>query len=44
MAKKKSSEVTPAKARKILDDGSIRGKALTGPQKKFFGARAGKKR
>ncbi len=44
MAKKNNNEVTPAKARKILDDGSIRGKKLTGKQRKFFGARAGKKK
>jgi len=32
---------TPAKAREILSDGSVRGKALTKKQKGFFGARAG---
>ncbi len=42
MAKKK--EVSPAKARKILSDKSIRGKPLTDKQRKFFGVRAGKKR
>lgn len=30
-----------AKAKKILRDGSVRGKALTKKQKGFFGARAG---
>jgi hypothetical protein len=33
--------VTKAKARKILHDGKIRGKALTTRQKGFFGAIAG---
>lgn len=32
---------SPAKAREILRDGSVRGKALTKKQKGFFGARAG---
>ena len=35
------SPVSPDKAKTILKDGSVRGKALTGPQKGFFGARAG---
>lgn len=37
MAKK----LTRRKARTILREGKIRGKPLTGPQKGFFGARAG---
>jgi len=32
-----------AKARKILRDGTVRGKKLTKPQRGFFGARAGGK-
>lgn len=35
------SHVTRAKAKTILREGSIRGHALTGRQKRFFGARAG---
>ncbi len=35
------AKLTKAKAKKILRDGSVRGKKLTGKQKKFFGARAG---
>lgn len=35
--------VTPAKAKKILKDGKIRGKPLTEKQKRFFGAQAGGK-
>ncbi len=34
------AKVTKAKARKILRDGSVRGKRLTAKQKRFFGARA----
>lgn len=34
-------KLTKAKARKILRDGSVRGKKLTKKQKAFFGARAG---
>ena len=30
-----------AKARRILQDGSVRGKPLTKPQRGYFGARAG---
>ncbi len=37
MAKK----LTKAKAKKILEDKTIRGKKLTSKQKKLFGARAG---
>jgi hypothetical protein len=33
--------LTAAKAKKILEDGKVRGKALTEKQKKFFGAVAG---
>ena len=36
--------VTKAKAKKILRDGTIRGKSLTKKQRGFFGARAGGKR
>jgi len=32
---------TSTKSRKILRHGSVRGKALTGKQKRFLGARAG---
>lgn len=34
-------KLTKAKAKKILRDGSVRGKRLTKKQKGFFGARAG---
>jgi len=37
-------KLTSAKAKKILRDGTIRGKKLTGRQKMFFGVRAGKAR
>ena len=37
MAKK----LTKAKAKKILSEGSVRGKKLSKKQKGFFGARAG---
>ena len=33
--------VTKAKAKKILSDGTIRGKKITKKQRGFFGARAG---
>jgi hypothetical protein len=33
--------VSQRKAKKILRHGSVRGKALTKPQRGFFGARAG---
>ena len=33
--------LTAAKAKKMLEDGTVRGKALTEKQKKFFGAVAG---
>ncbi len=39
--KNKSSHVSKEKAKKILRDGSIRGKKITNKQKGFFGARAG---
>jgi len=39
--RKKKKMVTKTKAKKILSDGSIRGKKLTAKQKRFFGARAG---
>ena len=35
------AKLTKAKAKKILREGVIRGKKLTGKQKAFFGARAG---
>ncbi len=35
------AKVTRAKAKKILSDGSVRGKKLTRAQRGFFGARAG---
>lgn len=35
------SHTPKEKAKKILRDGSVRGKPLTKPQKGFFGARAG---
>ena len=35
------AKLTKAKAKKILRDGSVRGKKLTTKQKAFFGARAG---
>lgn len=37
----KAERLTPAKAKKILDDGKIDGKPLTDKQKKFFGSIAG---
>ena len=37
------AKLTKAKARKILRDGSVRGKKLTAKQRRFFGARAGNK-
>lgn len=33
--------ITPAKAKKILRDGKIRGKPLTAAQKRYFGRIAG---
>ena len=39
MAKRKKKKISRAKARKILHDGSVRGKPLTAKQKRFFGAR-----
>ncbi len=39
MAKKK--KLTVAKAKKIMEDGMVRGHKLTKKQKGFFGARAG---
>jgi len=41
MSPAKKSEVTPAKAKKILRDGEIRGKKLTAAQKRYFGLIAG---
>ncbi len=37
------AKVSPGKAKKILDDGKIRGKAITAKQRGFFGAVAGGK-
>ena len=39
----KKGSPSPAKARKILRDGKIRGKPLTPAQKRFFGAIVGGK-
>lgn len=36
-----ASKPTPAKARKILKDGKVKGKPLTPAQKRFFGHIAG---
>jgi hypothetical protein len=45
MAKKKpSTKISPAKAKKILEDGTVHGKPLTKKQRKMFGAAAGKGR
>ena len=41
MAGTKKRSVTKAKARKILRDKKIGGKAITAKQKRFFGAIAG---
>ncbi len=38
--KKRNKSISKAKAKKILSDGSVRGKKLTRPQQKFFGARS----
>ena len=40
-AKTEKAPASPAKARKILSDGMIRGKPLTAKQKKLFGRLAG---
>ena len=37
---KRNKSLTKAKARKILKDGTVRGKPLTKRQKRFMGARA----
>ncbi len=37
----KAAPVSQAKAKKILRDGEVNGKALTGKQKRFFGRIAG---
>lgn len=34
------SKLTKKKAKKILSHGSVRGKSLTGKQKRFFGAKS----
>lgn len=36
-------KLTSAKAKKILKDGTVHGKPLTAKQKRFMGAKAGKK-
>jgi len=38
---KKGHKLTSSKAKKILSDGSVRGKKLSRKQKRFFGAIAG---
>ena len=38
--KKRNRSISKSKAKKILSDGKIRGKKLTRPQQKFFGARS----
>ena len=38
--KKRNKSVSKAKAKEILSDGKIRGKKLTRPQQKFFGAKS----
>lgn len=38
---RRSSTVSADKAKKILRDGTVRGKKLTPRQRRFFGARAG---
>lgn len=46
MAKKRRKRpkgLTPAKARKILHDGTVRGHKLTAKQRRFFGAKSRKK-
>ena len=42
-AKRPSSKVSKAKAKKILKHGRVRGKPLTRAQKGMFGAAAGRK-
>ncbi len=41
---KRKRSISPAKAKKILRDKSVRGKKLTGKQKRLFGLIAGGKR
>lgn len=45
MAKPRIAEaahsLTPSKAKKIMEDGMVKGNPLTGKQKGYFGARAG---
>lgn len=41
MPTKKKSPVSPAKARKILEEGMARGRKLTPKQRRFFGFIAG---
>lgn len=41
--KRPAAKVSPAKARKILRHGEVRGKPLSPAQKRLFGYKAGKK-
>ena len=38
--KKRNKSISKAKAKKILSDGSVRGKKITKAQRGFFGARS----
>jgi len=38
--KKRNKSISPAKAKKILKDGAVRGKKLTKAQRGLFGARS----
>jgi hypothetical protein len=42
-SKRPKAGPSPAKAKKILRDGKVRGKKLTPKQKRFMGAKAGGK-
>lgn len=44
MEYKKGGEVSAAKAKEILHDGTVHGKPLTSKQRKFFGAMSTKKK
>ena len=43
MPKKRKGEVTEAKAKEILRDGTVHGRPLTPKQQRYFGAKAGGK-
>lgn len=43
-AVKRSKGPSPAKAKKILKHGSVRGKRLSAKQKRFMGARSAKRK